>query len=204
MAPHRLQPGHVGVCIEGCGPDQGPLSMVRGSNHGALYTQYDYHGNYAVSSREEDIGWVRDDMIDAPTGGPGTVVLPHCRTILGSRTKSFARTAPAAAGRVLQRGFVRIYLGPHRRTVPRRDRPGSAGPLRVLRHPLLRAAPRLGAGRLRGTVGAAEERRVRGLTILPGPLRSHSQPCGQPCTITPRAFTPCSRSSNACGASSSV
>lgn len=85
--PHTdYSPVTIGVYIEGCAPDQGPLSMVRGSNHGALYTQYDHHGNYAVSCRDEDIGWVRDDMVDAPTGGPGTVVLLHCRTIHGSST----------------------------------------------------------------------------------------------------------------------
>ena len=85
--PHTdYSPVTIGVYIEGCSPDQGPLAMVRGSNHGALYTQYDHHGNYAVSCRDEDIGWVREDMVDAPTGGPGTVVLLHCRTIHGSRT----------------------------------------------------------------------------------------------------------------------
>ena len=85
--PHTdYSPVTIGVYIEGCGPEQGPLSMVRGSNHGALYTQYDHDGNYAVCCRDEDIGWVREDMIDAPAGGPGTVVLLHCRTIHGSRT----------------------------------------------------------------------------------------------------------------------
>ena len=84
--PHTdYSPVTIGVYIEGCGPDQGPLSMVRGSNHGALYTQYDHDGKYAVCCRDEDIGWIHEDMIDAPTGGPGTVVLLHCRTIHGSR-----------------------------------------------------------------------------------------------------------------------
>lgn len=85
--PHTdYSPVTIGVYIEGCDPDQGPLSMVRGSNHGALYTQYDHHGNYMVRCREEDVDWVREEMVDAPTGGPGTVVLLHCRTIHGSRT----------------------------------------------------------------------------------------------------------------------
>ena len=85
--PHTdYSPVTVGIYIEGCTPDQGPLSMVRGSNNGALYTQYDHDGNFAVRCRDEDIVWVRDDMIDAPTGGPGTVVLLHCRTIHGSRS----------------------------------------------------------------------------------------------------------------------
>ena len=35
--PHTdSSPVTIGVYIEGCDPDQGPLSMVRGSNHGAL------------------------------------------------------------------------------------------------------------------------------------------------------------------------
>ena len=51
--PHTdYSPVTIGVYIEGCSSDQGPLAMVRGSNHGALYTQYDHHGNYTVSCRE--------------------------------------------------------------------------------------------------------------------------------------------------------
>ena len=93
--PHTdYSPVTIGVYIEGCDPDQGPLAMVPGSNHGPLYTMYDHDGNFAVKVRDEEITWLTDDMLDAPTGPPGTAVLLNCRTIHGSVNNESERNRP--------------------------------------------------------------------------------------------------------------
>src|SRR3546814_1564088 len=45
---------------------------------------YDTNGNFVVRVADEDLQWLSDDMIDRPTGGPGTTILLNCRTIHGS------------------------------------------------------------------------------------------------------------------------
>jgi ectoine hydroxylase len=83
--PHTdYSPVTIGVYIEGCTPQMGPLSMVPGSHQGPLYSMYDAQGHFAVQVRDEEIAWLTDDMVDAPIGGPGTAVLLNCRTIHGS------------------------------------------------------------------------------------------------------------------------
>ena len=93
--PHTdYSPVTVGVYIDGCEADQGPLTMVPGSNHGPLYSMYDAAGNFAVKVRDEDIAWLTPDMLDAPTGPPGTAVLLNCRTIHGSVNNDSDRNRP--------------------------------------------------------------------------------------------------------------
>src|SRR3546814_20353303 len=77
-------PVTVGVYIDGCRPDQGPLSLVPGSHQGPLYSMYDTNGNFVVRVADEDLQWLSEDMIDRPTGGPGKTILLNCRTIHGS------------------------------------------------------------------------------------------------------------------------
>jgi hypothetical protein len=83
--PHTdYSPVTIGVYLEGCSAEQGPISFARGSHEGPLYSQYDRAGNFVVALREEDLGWLRDDMIVSAVGGPGTTVLLNCRTVHGS------------------------------------------------------------------------------------------------------------------------
>lgn len=83
--PHTdYSPVTIGVYINGCTADQGPLSFIPGSHTGPLYTMYDHAGNFVVRIREEELGWMTDDMAVKPTGGPGTTILLNCRTVHGS------------------------------------------------------------------------------------------------------------------------
>lgn len=83
--PHTdYSPVTVGVYINGCTADQGPLSFLPGTHTGPLHSMYDDAGNFVVRIREEELAWVRDDMVVRPVGGPGTTVLLNCRTIHGS------------------------------------------------------------------------------------------------------------------------
>ncbi|MEM7252668.1 MAG: phytanoyl-CoA dioxygenase family protein [Pseudomonadota bacterium] len=85
--PHTdYSPVTIGIYLDGCDADQGPLSMVRGSHKGPLYTMYDQEGRFAVCLRDEDASWIKSGDIDGPVGPPGTALLLHCRTVHGSVT----------------------------------------------------------------------------------------------------------------------
>jgi ectoine hydroxylase-related dioxygenase (phytanoyl-CoA dioxygenase family) len=93
--PHTdYSPVTVGIYIDGCQVDQGPLAFVRGSHEGPLYSMYDERGNYAVSMRPADAKGIREELIDRPTGGPGTTILLNCRTIHGSTQNRSAAPRP--------------------------------------------------------------------------------------------------------------
>jgi hypothetical protein len=93
--PHTdYSPVTIGVYIDGCGPEQGPLSFVRGSHNGPLHSMYDDAGAFVVHVRDGEMRGVTDDMIVHGTGGPGTVVLLNCRTIHGSLENRSDRPRP--------------------------------------------------------------------------------------------------------------
>jgi ectoine hydroxylase len=93
--PHTdYSPVTVGIYIDGCRPEQGPLSFVRGSHKGPLHSMYDDAGAFVVHLREDGMRGVTDDMIVNATGGPGTTVLLSCRTIHGSLENRSDRPRP--------------------------------------------------------------------------------------------------------------
>jgi hypothetical protein len=93
--PHTdYSPLTIGVYVDGCAADQGPLSFVPGSHEGPLYTMYDDAGNFVVRMRDEDLAWLEDDLVDCPTGGPGTTILLNCRTVHGSTPNRAAAARP--------------------------------------------------------------------------------------------------------------
>lgn len=93
--PHTdYSPVSIGVYIEGCTAEQGPLSFARGSHEGPLFSQYDRDGNFVVRIRDEDLTWLKDDLIEHAVGGPGTTVLLHCCTVHGSLENRSDRARP--------------------------------------------------------------------------------------------------------------
>ena len=93
--PHTdYSPVTVGVYIDGCDADQGPLAMIRGSHLGKLYSLYDEDGGFAVRIAPDEMTWLEDEMVDAPTGPAGTAVLLGCRTIHGSLRNQSDRDRP--------------------------------------------------------------------------------------------------------------
>lgn len=90
--PHTdYSPVTIGVYIDGCAKDQGPLACVHGSHEGPLYSMYDAKGNFVVHVRDEEMGFIENAVIEEAVGGPGTTLLLNCRTVHGSainRTKA--------------------------------------------------------------------------------------------------------------------
>lgn len=85
--PHTdYSPVTIGLYLNGCRKDQGPLSFVPGSHNGPLYSMYNESGQFVVRIADADLSWLTEAMIDRPTGGPGTLVLLSCRIIHGSST----------------------------------------------------------------------------------------------------------------------
>lgn len=83
--PHTdYSPVTIGIYIDGCTPDQGPLTVAQGSHAGPLFSMYDDARNFVVKIRDKDLGWLTDDRIRRITGGPGTTLLLNCRTVHGS------------------------------------------------------------------------------------------------------------------------
>lgn len=93
--PHtNYSPVTVGVYLEDCDTDQGPLRAVRGSHKGELYDLYDKNDEWVVKIDEGDLDWLRDDMIEPMVGPAGTMFLLNCRTIHGSTTNKSPRSRP--------------------------------------------------------------------------------------------------------------
>lgn len=93
--PHTdYSPVTVGVYIDGCTDDQGPLAFVPGSHEGPLYSMYDEKGGYAVALRDSDARLIEEDRVKRATGGPGTTLLLNCRTIHGSTHNMSSASRP--------------------------------------------------------------------------------------------------------------
>jgi ectoine hydroxylase-related dioxygenase (phytanoyl-CoA dioxygenase family) len=84
----------LGVYLNGCDEDQGPLAFLPGSQNGPIYSGYDEQGNFTIQVKDEDIAWLKDDMLETPTGGPGTIVLLNCRVVHGSVVNRSSKARP--------------------------------------------------------------------------------------------------------------
>jgi ectoine hydroxylase-related dioxygenase (phytanoyl-CoA dioxygenase family) len=67
---------------------------VRGSHEGPLYSMYDDRGNFVVHVRDEELGFLKDAVIEEAIGGPGTVLLLNCRTVHGSAINRSTKARP--------------------------------------------------------------------------------------------------------------
>ncbi len=71
----RYSPVTIGIYIDGCTGRRKPLTFIRGSHNGPLYSEYDADGNVVVAIKDDELAWVEPGMLERATGGPGTVVL---------------------------------------------------------------------------------------------------------------------------------
>ena len=93
--PHtNYSPVTIGVYLEDCDPDMGPLLAVRGSHEGPLYSMYDAEGNWALRIPEETVASRGADRVATLAGPAGSMILLNCRTIHGSRRNRSDRARP--------------------------------------------------------------------------------------------------------------
>jgi len=93
--PHTdFSPVTIGIYLDGCTPEQGPLTVAEGSHSGPLFSMYDDAGNFVVKIREKDLAWLKNDLIRSITGGPGTTLLLNCRAVHGSVPNKSAAARP--------------------------------------------------------------------------------------------------------------
>jgi ectoine hydroxylase len=93
--PHTdFSPVTIGIYIDGCTQDQGPLTVAEGSHQGPLFSMYDDEGNFVVKIRPEELVWLKEDMIQSIIGGPGTTLLLNCRAVHGSVPNTSAAARP--------------------------------------------------------------------------------------------------------------
>ena len=93
--PHTdFSPVTIGIYIDGCTPEQGPLTVAEGSQDGPLFSMYDDDGNYVVKIRDDELRWLTEDRMRRITGGPGTTLLLNCRAVHGSAPNKAAAARP--------------------------------------------------------------------------------------------------------------
>ncbi|MBV8188446.1 MAG: phytanoyl-CoA dioxygenase family protein [Alphaproteobacteria bacterium] len=93
--PHTdFSPVTIGVYIDGCTDQQGPLTVAEGSHAGPLFSMYDDSGNFVVKIRDKDLRWLTDDKVRTITGGPGTTLLLNCRVVHGSSPNRASAARP--------------------------------------------------------------------------------------------------------------
>ncbi len=91
--PHTdYSPVTVGIYLEGCTVEQGPVGFIPGSHAGPLYDQYDDDGR--VIPVPPSLLEQNESKLRFPTGGPGTVILLHCRVVHGSSINTSSAPRP--------------------------------------------------------------------------------------------------------------
>jgi len=84
--PHtNYSPCTAGTYLYDCGPNQGPLGVVRGSHEGSLYDQYDAAGEWVGCLSEADVARLDPRRFVYLDGPAGSVTIHNCRTIHGSK-----------------------------------------------------------------------------------------------------------------------
>ena len=93
--PHTdYSPVTVGLYLEDCGHEQGPLRAIRGSHREPLHSMYDAEGNWVLRIPEEELGDGWRERVVELTGPTGSLVLLSCRVIHGSAGNRSPRMRP--------------------------------------------------------------------------------------------------------------
>lgn len=90
--PHtNYSPVTVGLYLEDCAMEQGPLITIAGSHEGELHSMYDDAGKWVLRIPEERIDFAQARY---HTGPAGSALLLNCRTIHGSAANQSERSRP--------------------------------------------------------------------------------------------------------------
>ena len=83
-----------GVYLEDTGAEQGPLTVIPGTQRGPLYEQFDDEGRWTGSVSPRDVAALPTGRAVELCGAAGTVVLLDCRVVHGSAANYSARMRP--------------------------------------------------------------------------------------------------------------
>ena len=93
--PHtNYTPCTVGLYLEDCGDEQGPLGVIGGSHNGKLFDQYNAQGQWEGCLSNEDVASL-DMSCQAYLPGPaGSITIHNCRTVHGSKVNRSSKPRP--------------------------------------------------------------------------------------------------------------
>jgi nanoRNase/pAp phosphatase (c-di-AMP/oligoRNAs hydrolase) len=83
--PHtNYSPATIGTLLYDCGPDQGPLGGLPGSQNGPLYDLYNDDGTWNGALSDADAASLDLEQVEYMTGPAGSLTIHNCRTVHGS------------------------------------------------------------------------------------------------------------------------
>jgi ectoine hydroxylase len=93
--PHTdYSPVTIGLYLDDCAEEQGPLKAVKGSHNEPLRSMYDADGNWVLRIAEEDMPVNWRERTVSMTGPAGSLVLVNCRVIHGSARNASPNMRP--------------------------------------------------------------------------------------------------------------
>ncbi len=93
--PHTdYSPVTIGLYLDDCAEEQGPLKAVKGSHNEPLRSMYDADGNWVLRIAEEDMPMNWRERTVSMTGPAGSLVLLNCRVIHGSARNASPNMRP--------------------------------------------------------------------------------------------------------------
>ncbi|MEQ9489657.1 MAG: phytanoyl-CoA dioxygenase family protein [Alphaproteobacteria bacterium] len=74
----------VGLYLEDCGLEQGPLAVIPGSHKGEIFSHYDSAGRWTGSIQNEDLPRIDTESAELLSGPAGSITVHNYRTVHGS------------------------------------------------------------------------------------------------------------------------
>ena len=84
----------MGVYLDDCGPEQGPLMTIPGSHKGEIFDHYASDGRWTGDVQPQDIDRVAVDGAIELAGSAGSITVHNYRTVHGSRPNLSDRPRP--------------------------------------------------------------------------------------------------------------
>ena len=93
--PHtNYTPCTVGLYLEDCGNEQGPLGVIAGSHKSPLFDQYNQENQWVGCLSDEDIIQLDMSRETYLPGPAGSITIHNCRTVHGSKINRTDRPRP--------------------------------------------------------------------------------------------------------------
>jgi ectoine hydroxylase-related dioxygenase (phytanoyl-CoA dioxygenase family) len=93
--PHtNYTPCTVGLYLEDCNDEQGPLGIIAGSHKGPLFNQYNEDNQWIGCLSDEDVMQLDMSRETYLPGPAGSITIHNCRTVHGSKINRTDRPRP--------------------------------------------------------------------------------------------------------------